>query len=229
MRRLRRPIAVCLLPAFLLTFAWGCGSDTTPTSTGPALLTEEHAADQEIMTKLSKIINDTQIKYWPLRYNFAEDLLERLDQIEAHLSSRPKGPAPRFIPKLSEQEEWAHYRETIRRWEAQTSKSMRAEIDRLKASVAARKPGERFHPEWQKDFSETFNDFKKIEIEEMRERRNHVIHEEAEKLFAEYRAKHPGLVRRFEATLSAPPYDLPSKAQAAETPRGAPPADHPGM
>jgi hypothetical protein len=187
----------------------------------------EHAADQDITSKLSKIINDAQIKYWPLRYNFAEDLLERLDQIEARLASRTEGAALRFMPKLSEEEELVHYRETIRRWEARTGKSIRPEIDRLKASVVARKPGELFHPRWQKDFSETFNDFKKIEVEEMRERRNRVIHEEAEKVFADYRARHPGLVRRFEATLSAPPYNLPSKSQAAESPRGALPADHP--
>src|SRR5262249_53268766 len=160
------------------------------------------------------IMNHAQIKYWPLRYNFAEDLLEKLDQIDARLGGQAEGPAPRFISKLDEQEEWAHYRETIRRWAAQTGKSMRAEIDRLKASVAARKPGERFHPEWQKDFSNTFNDFKKMEVEEMRERRNRVIHKQAEALFSEYRARHPGLVLRFEANINEPPYNLPSKAQS---------------
>jgi hypothetical protein len=228
MRRVRRLTASYLLPASLLTVAWGCRSETKPAATPPAVSAEEHAADQAITVRLSEIINDAQIKYWPLQYNFAEDLLETLDQIEARLAGRAEGPAPRFMPKLDEPEEWAHSRETIRRWKAQTGKSMRAEIDRLKAAVAARKPGERFHPEWQKAFSNTFDDFKKIEVEEMRERRNRVIHEQAEKLFSEYRAKHPGLVRRFEATLNAPPYDLPAKAQAAESARGASPADRPG-
>jgi hypothetical protein len=197
--------------SILLLFAWGCQAKSKPAE--PAVPPEEVAASQELTTGLSQIINDARIKYWPLRYDFAEDLLERLDQIEADLAGKKQGKVPRFLPKLDEEEERAHFRETARRWEAQTGKNFRSEINRLKASVAARKPGERFHPEFQKDFSASFDDFIKIEVLEIRERGNRVIHEAAEKLFAKYREGYPQLVQQFEAELKKPEYALPGEAR----------------
>jgi hypothetical protein len=194
----------------ILLFASGCQAKSKPAK--PAA-PEEVAASQELSTGLTQIINDARIKYWPLRYEFAEDLLERLDQIESDLAGKKQGKAHRFLPNLDEVEEKAHFRETAQRWEAQTGKNFRTEIDRLKASVAARKPGERFHPEFQKDFSATFDDFIKIEVLEMRGRSNRVIHESAEKLFAKYRDGYPQLVLRFEAELKKPEYALPGEAR----------------
>ena len=73
----------------------------------------------------------------PLEYEYNEDLLKILDQFDDHQKARPRA-RPRAMPKLDEEEEVAHLRETIRRWEAKSGKSLRAEVDKLKAAVAAR-------------------------------------------------------------------------------------------
>jgi hypothetical protein len=217
-----RSTYACL--SILLLLPVGCQPASKPaksvvaaeeTASKPAKQTlspQEQAASQELSANLSQIINECQLKYWPLRYEYAEDLLERLDQIEGSLAGKTESKATRFFPKLAEGEEKAHLRETARRWQAKSGKKFRAEIDRLKASVAARKPGERFHPQFQKDFSRTFDDFIKIEVLEIRERRNQQIHEAAEKLFGKYREIYPQLVDQFEAELSKPEYALPVKA-----------------
>ena len=86
---------------------------------------------------------------------------------------------------------------------------MRDEIDRLQADVAARKPGKSpNHPEFHKAFSAVFDDFIKIEVEEMHERRNRAIHREASSLLDKYRGSQPALVSETEAILDAPPYNL---------------------
>jgi len=167
-------------------------------------------------------VNDAGVRYLPLQYKFNENLLSILDQVEAHLSGKAAGPAPRFLagegkrPGLDEQEEADHFRETIRRWEAQTGKKLRDAIAPLKAEVAARKPDTPpTHPDFQKRFSAAFDDFIKIEVEEMRERRNRAVHAQVKPLLEKYRPTHPDLVRHFQGVLDTPPYGLPpSTAQA---------------
>lgn len=82
----------------------------------------------------------------------------------------------------------------------------------LKADVAARRPGEAFHPEFQRKFSQVFDRFIAIEVAEMRERRNRAIHAAAESLLAPFRADHPEPVRRIQELLDRPPYNLPTPA-----------------
>jgi hypothetical protein len=169
---------------------------------------------------MSKILNEAAIRYGSIAYEYDENLLTTLDKAEAYLAGRLKGPAPRAMPKLSEQEEYDHIRETIRRWQAQSGKDLRAEIDRLQAEVAARKPGgAAYHPDFHKRFAAVFDSFIPIEVKEIRERRNRAIHQEAKPLFEKYRATAPDMVKQYEATLNAAPYNLPPESPA-EFPRG---------
>jgi hypothetical protein len=109
-----------------------------------------------------------------------------------------------------------HFRETIARWRAKTGKDLRAEIDPLKAQVAARKPGDPpFHPEFHKRFSAAFDALIPIEVAEIRERRNRVIHERAKPLLDAYRDKLPDIVLELETALNQPPYNLTPLARAA--------------
>lgn len=171
--------------------------------TGPKTPTED------VEVKLNKVLNDASIRYASLEYEYDENLLTIIDKAEAYLSGKPKGSAPRAMPKLSELEEYEHIRETIRRWRAATGKDLRAEIDQLKAEVAARKPGgPAYHPDFHKKFAAIFDSFIAIEVREIRERRNRAIHEAAKPLFEEYRATAPDLVKKYEETLNAPPYQL---------------------
>jgi hypothetical protein len=206
----------------LLLFS-GCGRRTPlgPASgeaEGPHLGAADTQASQQIGGRLSTLINDATIRYRPLDYDYDEDLLAKLDQVEAYLSGKTTGSPPRFLPKLDEQEELDHLRETIGRWQARTGKNLRAEVDKLKAEVGARKPGERpFHPEFHKHFSAAFDDLTPIEVAEIRERRNKYIHDNATPIFDEYREKHPAAVREHEATLNKPPYDLARPEPAGKT------------
>jgi hypothetical protein len=160
--------------------------------------------------ELSKIISDAGEYYASLEHEYDEHLLSIIDRAEAHLSGALKGPAPRAMPKLSEQEEYDHLRETIRRWEAKTGKKLRAEIEPLLADVAARKPGgPAYHPEFHKKFATVFDDFIPIEVQEIRERRNRLIHKTAGPILEKYRLTAPEAVKSYEATLNAPPYNLP--------------------
>jgi len=177
---------------------------------------EPKTPDENLTAELSKIVNDSSFKYKPLEYRYDEGLLTILDRAEAQLAGKSKGPAPRAMPNLSEQEEYDHLRETIRRWHAKTGKDLRAEVDRLKAEVAARKPGgPAFHPEFHRRFAAAFDDLIPIEVEEIRERRNRAIHEQARPLFDTYRSTSPGLVKQHEASLDAPPYNLTATPLAA--------------
>jgi hypothetical protein len=190
----------------------GCGRpapDRSPSGAlgGPPLDPEAAQASQAIGAKLSTLINEATARYKELDYEYDEDLLTKLDSIEAYLSGKATGPPPRFLPRLDEPEEVEHFRETIRRWQAKSGKNLRAELDRLKAEVAARKPGDTpFHPEFHKHFSAAFDDLIAIEVFEMRERRNTYIHEEAKSIFDQYREKYPSVVREHEALLDKPPY-----------------------
>jgi hypothetical protein len=163
-----------------------------------------------LMSDLNTLMNEAMVRFRSLDYEYDEDLLQTLDRIEATLSSKTPGPHPRRMPKLDEQEEVEHFRETFRRWKAQTGKDLRAEIDKLKAEVAARKPGgPAFHPDFHKRFSAAFDDLIPIEVAEIRERRNRYIHQKAKPLLDSAREKDPEAVRGFEDVLNKPPYNIP--------------------
>jgi hypothetical protein len=201
----------------LLVLAVGCGGggivESSPTvQQSAARAHEDPVVGQELERELSKIIGDASLRYAPLRYEYTEGLLNILDKIELLLSGKTDRAPPRFLPELEAQEELAHFRETVRRWEAKTGKNLRREVDLLKADVAARKPGEAFHPEFQRKFSQAFDTFIAIEVAELRERRNRAIHSAAEDLLAPHRAKNPETVRSLEEILNKPPYSLPTTA-----------------
>jgi hypothetical protein len=167
--------------------------------------------------RLSTLINEAADRYRPLDYQYDEDLLTKLDGIDAYLSGKTTGAPPRFLPKLDEREEVDHFRETTRRWQSATGKNLRAEVDKLKAEVDARKPGDKpFHPEFHKQFA-VFDDLIAIEVAEMRERRNKYIHANADAVFDPYRQKHPAAVRELEGSLNKPPYELRPPAPSAKT------------
>lgn len=196
-----------------LVLASGCGGRSTDgqgvsKQALPPLSAEDQALYRELETKVNDVINDNLSKYSELRYDFAEGLLKILDQVELTLSGKAEGDPPRFLSKLDLQDEREHFRETVRRWEEKTGKNLRAEVDALKSDVASRTAGKSFHPEFQRKFSQTFDDFIAIEVAELRERRNRAIHAAAETLLAPYRAKNPEPVRRIERILSTPPYHL---------------------
>ena len=142
-------------------------------------------------------------------------MLEILDRVEADLSGKATGPPPRMMPKLEVEEEQDHFRETFRRWKDKTGKDLRAEIDKLKAEVAARKPGgPAFHPDFQKHFAATFDELIPIEVAEIRERRNRYLHERAKAILDPHREKDPDAVRELEQVLNQPPYNLTTPAPA---------------
>jgi hypothetical protein len=189
-----------------------------PVDTGPKTPGDELAAE------LSKILNEEGIRYASMEHDYDEDLLATIDKAEAYLSGRLKGPAPRAMKKLTEQEEYDHLRETIRRWQAQTGKNLRSEIDPLKAEVAARQPGgPTYYPDFHKRFAAVFDSFIPIEVAEMRERRNRVIHQAAKPLLEKYRDTAPDLVKQYEATLDAPPYNLAPQSLPEPAAKASPP------
>jgi len=211
-------------PPLILTAlaTFGCGDRPLP---GNELVDPVAAnaprteADQKLGGALSDVINDANVKYHALDYEYNEDLLSILDRVEARLSGGSAALDPLPMPKLDEAEQLAHFKETIRRWTEKTKQDFRATIDALKADVAARKPGEKpFHPEFHKKFAAAFDDFIPIEVEEIRERRNRAIHEKAKPFLDEYRSSAPEVVRLHEQTLNAPPYNLPAATKAAPIP-----------
>lgn len=216
--RILPQIAAVASVAGSLALISGCRGQASSSADGgaaPPASPEVSKASQELSGRLSDLINESNARYRALTYEYDEDLLKVLDRFEAYDSGKPEGPAPRAMPKLDEQEELAHLRETVRRWQAKTKKNLRAEVDTLKAEVAARAPGgPAFHPEFHKHFSAVFDEFIPIEVAEIRERRNRYLHEKAAPVLDEYRQKSPDAVRAHEATLNAPPYDLPPAAPA---------------
>jgi hypothetical protein len=214
--------------SLVCALAWlsGCeGPARAPAAGGSATSpspdkTQVSAASQEIGAGLNDLINDATARFRPLDYEYNEELLQIFDRVEASLSGKAPGPFPRAMSKLDEQEEKEHFRETFHRWRAKTGKDLRAEIDKLKAEVAARQPGgPAFHPEFQKHFSAVFDDLIPIEVAEIRERRNRYLHEQVKPLFDSHRQKDPAAVREFEDVLNQPPYNLtPAEPTAAKKP-----------
>jgi hypothetical protein len=206
-------IAVTFLAA--LAGSSGCrGRVPTPADGGggsPPPSDSKSQASQEIGAGLNQFINDATARFRPVDYEYDEELLQIVDRVEASLSGKTPGPPPRALPKLDVQEEMEHFRETFRRWKAQTGKDLRVEIDKLAAEVAARKPnGPQYYPDFHKRFSAVFDALIPIEVVEMRERRNRYLHEQAKPLLDSYRGKDPDAVREYEKVLNQPPYDLPS-------------------
>ena len=147
-----------------LVLASGCGGRSTDgqgvsKQALPPLSAGDQALYRELETKVNDVINDNLSKYSELRYDFAEGLLKILDQVELTLSGKAEGDPPRFLSKLEPQEERDHFQETVRRWQKKTGKDLRAEVDTLKSDVASRTAGKAFHPEFQRKFSQTFDDF----------------------------------------------------------------------
>jgi hypothetical protein len=199
--------------AVVLGLLPGCGGPSPTGGEAAAGKSQPATADptaNELGGRVSRLIEEATAKYRPLEYEYDEDLLASLDRIEERLSGKSPKLDPRPMPRLDEAEQVEHFRETVRRWTAKTGKNLRAEIDPLKAEVAARKPGgPPFHPDFHKKFSAAFDDLIPIEVAELRERRNRYIHEKAGPILDEYRAKIPDDVNELEKTLNQPPYDLP--------------------
>jgi hypothetical protein len=197
----------------------GCGREPPISADGPGSgprpSDSKSDASQKLADAMNTIMNEAEVRFRPLDYEYDEDLLQILDRVEASLSGKAPGPYPRTMPKLDEQEEVEHFRETFRRWRVQTGKDLRAEIDKLTAEVAARKPGgPAFHPDFHKRFSAAFDDLIPIEVVEIRERRNRYIHQRAKPLLDSYREKEPEAVRSFDEVLNQPPYNVPRPESA---------------
>ncbi len=169
-------------------------------------------AEQELGAKLSHIINTANAKYRNLKYEYDENLLDILDRIELRLAGNSDKLDPLPLPNLDEGEQIEHFRETTRRWTEKSKKDLRATIELLKASVAARKPGgPAYHPDFHKSFAAAFDDLIPLEVEEIRERRNKAIHSAAKPVFDEYRKSAPDAVKQHQKTLNTPPFHLPAK------------------
>jgi hypothetical protein len=215
-----RFIIVTILVCALASLS-GCGGPASNPIVGhgggsPPTAPKSEAA-QKIGDAMNTLINDAAARFRSLDYEYDEDLLRIVDRVEAALSGKAPGPLPRAMPKLDEPEEREHFRETFRRWKAQTGKDLRVEIDKLKAEVDARKPGgPAFHPDFHKRFSAAFDDLIPIEVAEIRERRNRYIHQRAEPLLDSYREKAPDAVREYEDVLNHPPYSLPPPASVGD-------------
>jgi hypothetical protein len=204
----------------LLVLVAGCGGRETAVNGRdspdlPPLSGEDRVVYQKLESQVNTIVNDQTMRYSPLEYKYSDHLLEIIDEVERILAGKNEGEPRRFLPKLGAQEEVDHLRETVRLWEAQTGKNLRAEVDALKVDVAARKPGVAYHPEFQRKFSQVFDKFIALEVTELRERRNRAIHVAAEALLAPIRDKNPEPVRRIEEILNQPSYQLPSPATSS--------------
>jgi hypothetical protein len=202
--------------ALVVAAGLGCvrSSDQGNLESGPPLSPDDEALHQRLRADLSGIINEQTVRYTPLQYNYDEGLLEILDEIEPFLSGKVDGEPPRYLPELDAEEELDHLRETVRRWEAETGLDLRTEVDRFKARVAARDPDQVNDPEFHANFSETFDQLIAIEVDEIRERSNRAIHAEAAPLLDEHRGSSPEVVRRLEAILSSPQYQVPAAGTA---------------
>jgi hypothetical protein len=62
-----------------------------------------------------------------------------------------------------------------------------------------------------REFSTAFDDFVKIEVDELRERRNRWIHDKAKPVIEELKSKNSAAAASIESTLNNPPYQLPAK------------------
>lgn len=216
---LRTSAVLCGIAGLCLS---GCGQTEAP---GPDDAAANAAPGSPVTSKadedLSRIINEATTRFTSLDYAFNEDLLRIVDETEAYLAAAPEArksmKVPRHLSKLDEQEELDHFRSTITNWEAKTGKKLRAEIDRTKAAVAKRAANDKEAAiAFNKDFSATFDEFIKVEVNDLRERRNRWIHDRAAPLIEEIKSKTPAEADRLRKILDTPPYDLPSdKAKAA--------------
>ncbi|WP_152050005.1 hypothetical protein [Tautonia marina] len=209
---------------FLVGLATGCGDPAGKPGDapdGPPLSQEDQRLYQELMQKISAIINEQSARYTPLQYEYNEGLLEILDQIEPFVNGEGEGEQPRFMPDLEPEEELDHLQETVRRWEAQTGLDLRTEVDRFKELIALREPGQSSFPGFHAEFSESFDEFIAIEVAELRERTNRAIHAEAEVLMDPHRESSPEVIRRIEEVLNTPPYNLPEAEQSETDPQDA--------
>jgi hypothetical protein len=211
----RTATRLAILTTLAIALTMGCRGTSTPAQTddptakGGGTDTAADPAEREFGGEVSDLINEATGRFRPLDYEFDEDLLRMLDQMDRHLAGKTPGPPPRFMPKLDADDEVAHFRETIRRWSAKSGKDLRTEVDKLQAIVAARKPGGKpFDPEFHRRFADSFDDLIPIEVVELRERRNRYLHGKLRPLLDGAREKFPTVVRETEDFLGKPPYAL---------------------
>lgn len=220
--RARSAWGLVLAAVWVLSALSGCDqpSSTPAAAQAPSVTLAERAAvdsDPEAFGKLKgelgQIIDDASSRYHPIVYHYDEDLLAKMDGVVAHLQGDAKpaagAEAVRHFPEIDAKEEDDHFRETIRRWSEKTGKDLRAAIDGLKRDLAAVDKSKPFHPEFHKAFSVVFDDFIAIEVAEIRERRNRVIHARTRELLDPYRSSRPKIVAYFEGTIAGPPYQEP--------------------
>ncbi|WP_422924398.1 hypothetical protein [Singulisphaera sp. PoT] len=167
----------------------------------------------KIKGDFDRIIAEASEHYHPLVYHFDEDLLNKMDREEKKLQGGTV-EAARLIPEIEAKEEDDHFRETIRRWAEKSGKDFRASLDGLAKARAQVDPKKPFHPEFHKEFAEVFDDFIAIEVAEMRERRNRVIHDRLRETLDPHRARYPKIAEHFESLVAVPPYQLPEAATA---------------
>lgn len=214
MTRLHR-YAIAAAFCALMTLA-GCGQGESPVDS-PANNNGAAKPKSEVVTKaeadVSKIINDATNRFASLDYAFNEDLLEILDGMEKYFSAdsekRKSLKVTRHLPQLEEAEELDHFRETISRWESKTGKKLRTVIDQLKTALGNRDvQSKESKTEFNKKFSEAFDDIVKIEIEELRERRNRWIHDRTRLVIEELQKSDASEASRMQNVLDTPPYNL---------------------
>lgn len=213
---MKSSITLCLM--LILTISGGCGSsssDNTEIAKEPQSVSTVNSDEAKINEAVSKIINDATTKYASLDYAFNEDLLKILDQFAGYYAATPENrkavKLERQLPKLDESEEIQHFEESIKRWEKKNARSLRSEVDRLKSLLAKRNTADKqSQVEFNKQFSAAFDDFVKIEVDELRERRNRWIHDKARPVIEELKATSSAAAGKVEATLNAPPYNLPA-------------------
>jgi hypothetical protein len=169
----------------------------------------------ELKRELNEIIEEAASRYRPLVYHYDEDLLQKVDRIEARLRGaavEAKEESERLIPGLEPAEEDDHFRETFRRWATKSGRDLRATIDDLKRQRAGLDPSKPFHPEFHRKFSEAFDDLIAVEVAEIRERRNREIQRRGQALLDRHRSDDPMARAAVEQVLEDPQYRVPDAA-----------------
>lgn len=208
-------IILCLMSVVMIAGGCGSGSSDNASTAATAQSAAPASGDEtKINEAVSKIINDATTRFSSLDYAFNEDLLKILDQFANYYASTPENrksiKLERQLPKLDQLEELSHFEESIIRWEKKSGKSMRSEVDRMKSLLAKRNTADKqSQVEFNKEFSAAFDDFVKIEVDELRERRNRWIHDKAKPAIDELKATNSTAAGKIQATLNAPPYNLP--------------------
>ena len=222
-----------LVTLTLFCCASGCGGTGGSSPTGNPVVTQSSteqaqaelsrreavAEDSELIVELeqkfSEIIENASAKYHPIVYHYDEDLLAKMSAALAFLSGAKPEPRPsRLIPEIDEKEEDGHLRETITRWSAKTGRDFGKAVAELETALASVDRSKPFHPEFHREFSKVFDDFIAIEVPEMRERRNRVIHRRVREMLAPHSESKPKIARYFEQMIAVAPYaDPDSSAQ----------------